>query len=68
LNALQAEIEVAAAKYDYQIRRVNLDYDVGTLQLKNSSIGNNTSSAIVARRAERLTSTALESPLRPPAR
>jgi outer membrane protein len=64
LNALQAEIEVAAAKYDYQIRRVNLDYNVGTLQLKNSSIGNNTSSVIVAPPAERLTSTALESPLR----
>jgi outer membrane protein len=31
LNALQAEIAAASAKYDYQIDRVQLDYQSGTL-------------------------------------
>ena len=31
LSALQAEIAAAAAKYDYQIDRVLLDYQSGTL-------------------------------------
>jgi outer membrane protein TolC len=31
LNALQAEIAAASAKYDYQIDRVQLEYQCGTL-------------------------------------
>jgi outer membrane protein len=31
LNALQAEIAAASAKYDYQIDRVQLEYQIGTL-------------------------------------
>jgi len=33
LNALQAEIAAASAKYDYQIDRVQLEYQTGTLSL-----------------------------------
>jgi outer membrane protein len=31
LNALQAEIAAASAKYDYQIDRMQLEYQIGTL-------------------------------------
>jgi outer membrane protein TolC len=31
LNALQAAIAAASAKYDYQIDRVQLEYQIGTL-------------------------------------
>jgi outer membrane protein len=33
LNALQAEISAASAKYDYQAQRVQLDYQTGTILL-----------------------------------
>jgi outer membrane protein len=33
LNALQAEISAASAKYDYQAQRVQLDYETGTILL-----------------------------------
>ncbi len=36
LNALQAEIAAASAKYDYQIDRVQLEYECGTLPYPNS--------------------------------
>ena len=36
LNAVQAEIAAASAKYDYQIERVQLEYQVGTLPLRTS--------------------------------
>jgi hypothetical protein len=31
INALQAEIAASSAKYDYQIDRVQLEYQIGTL-------------------------------------
>lgn len=34
LNALQAEISAASAKYDYQAQRVQLDYQTGTILVK----------------------------------
>ena len=36
LNALQAEIAAASAKYDYQIDRVQLDYQCGTLPYRTA--------------------------------